>query len=214
MSDIMVGLIALVAGIVLCWGGRQAFRIILAVWGAFVGFTLGGSLISAATGEPPFATILGWVVGVLVGLLFASLAYGFYVLAVVIAIGSIGYGLGAGMAVALGATGSLPLVIGIVAAVLLAIATLVTNLPDILLTVLTALAGAAAIVAGLMILVGVAEPAVLGTASLRDLLAGRPWWWTVLYLVAATVGIVVQNRAARVGTRERGGMRSNWPARR
>ncbi len=208
MSYVLVGLIAVVSGLILCFGGRTIFRIILSVWGAFVGFTLGGSLVSSFTGEPPFTTVLGWVVSVLVALLFAGLAYGFYVLAVVIAIGSIGYSLGAGLGIALGATGTVVLVIGILAALLLAGAALATNLPDILLTILTALTGAAAIVAGLMLVVGVAEPSDLTETSLREFVVAQPLWWTALYVVIAVAGMVVQHRAGRGDS-----MRNFWPGR-
>lgn len=208
MSYVLVGLIAVVSGLILCFGGRTIFRIILSVWGAFVGFTLGGSLLSAFTGDPPYTTVLGWVVSVLAALIFAGLAYSFYVLAVIIAIGSIGYSLGAGLGIALGATGTVLLVLGILAALLLAGAALATNLPDILLTVLTALTGAAAIVGGVMLVVGVAEPSDLTETSLREFVAQQPLWWTGLYVVVAIVGMVVQHRAGRGDS-----MRSFWPGR-
>lgn len=208
MSYVLVGLIAIVSGVILCFGGRTIFRIILAVWGAFVGFTLGGALMSALTGEPPFSDVLGWVGSVLAALLFAGLAYSFYVLAVIIAIGSIGYSLGSGLGIALGATGTVLLVLGVLAALVLAGAALATNLPDILLTVLTALTGAAAIVGGLMLVVGVAEPSDLTETSLREFVAQQPLWWTAMYVVVAIVGIVVQHRAGRGDT-----MRSFWPGR-
>ncbi len=208
MSYVLVGLISVVSGLILCFGGRTIFRIILSVWGAFVGFTLGGSLLSSFTGEPPFTTVLGWVVSVLAALLFAGLAYGFYVLAVIIAIGSIGYSLGAALGIALGASGTVLWVLGIFAALLLVGAALATNLPDILLTVLTALTGAAAIVAGLMLVVGVAEPADLAGTSLREFVVQQPPWWTAVYVVIAIVGMVVQHRAGRGDT-----MRSFWPGR-
>ncbi len=208
MSYVVVGLIAVVSGVILCFGGRTVFRIILSVWGAFVGFTLGGSLVSSFTGEPPFTTVLGWVISVLMALLFAGLAYGFYVLAVIIAIGSIGYSLGAGLGIALGASGTVVVVIGVLAALLLAGAALATNLPDVLLTILTALTGAAAIVAGIMLVVGVAEPSDLTETSLRDFVVQQPWWWTAMYAVLAIAGMVVQHRAGRGES-----MRSFWPAR-
>ena len=208
MSSVLVGLIAVVSGLILCFGGRSIFRIILSVWGAFVGFTLGGSLLSAFTGEPPFSTVLGWVVSVLVALLFAGLAYGFYVLAVIIAIGSIGYSLGAALGIALSASGTVLLVLGVFAALLLAGAALATNLPDILLTVVTALTGAAAIVTGLMLVVGKAQPSDLTETSLREFVMQQPLWWTAMYVVIAIVGMVVQHRAGRGDT-----MRSFWPGR-
>ena len=208
MSYVLVGLISVVSGLILCFGGRTVFRIILSVWGAFIGFTLGGSLLSYFTGEPPFTTVVGWVVSLLAALLFAGLAYGFYVLAVIIAIGSIGYWIGAAIGIALGASGTVLLVLGVLAALLLAGAALATNLPDILLTVLTALTGAAAIVVGIMLVVGVAEPVDLTETSLREFVVQQPLWWTAMYVVIAIIGMVVQQRAGRGDT-----IRSFWPAR-
>lgn len=208
MSYVLVGLIAVVSGLILCFGGRTIFRLILSVWGAFVGFTLGGSLLSTFTGDAPFTTLLGWVASVALALVFAGLAYSFYILAVIIAIGSIGYSLGTGMGIALGATSTVLLVLGILAALLLVGAALATNLPDILLTVLSALTGAAAIVAGLMLVVGVAEPVDLTETSLREFVVQQPLWWTAMYVVIAIVGMVVQHRAGRGDT-----MRSFWPRR-
>lgn len=208
MSYVLVGLISVVSGLILCFGGRTVFRIILSVWGAFIGFTLAGSLLSYFTGEPPFTTVVGWVVSLLAALLFAGLAYGFYVLAVIIAIGSIGYWIGAAIGIALGASGTVLLVLGVLAALLLAGAALATNLPDILLTVLTALTGAAAIVVGIMLVVGVAEPVDLTETSLREFVVQQPLWWTAMYVVIAIIGMVVQQRAGRGDT-----MRSFWPAR-
>jgi len=41
MADLWVGVIALVAGLVLCFRGAAALRAVLALWGAFMGFILG-----------------------------------------------------------------------------------------------------------------------------------------------------------------------------
>lgn len=208
MSYVLVGLIAVVSGLILCFGGRTIFRIILSVWGAFVGFTLGGTLLSTFTDDPPFTTVLGWVVSVVAAILFAGLAYSFYVLAVIIAIGSIGYSLGAALGITLGASGTVLLVLGVLAALLLVGAALATNLPDVLLTVLTALTGAAAVVGGVMLVVGVAEPSDLTETSLREFVVQQPLWWSAMYVVLAIVGMVVQHRAGRGDT-----MRSFWPGR-
>ena len=208
MSYVLVGLVAVVSGLILCFGGRAIFRIILSVWGAFVGFTLGGAVVFAITGDPAFTTALGWVASIVLALLFAGLAYRFYVLAVIIAIGSVGYSLGAGLGIALGATGLVLQALGVLAALVLAGAALATNLPDILLTVLTSLTGAAAAVGGLMLVVGVAEPSDLTETSLRGFVVGQPWWWTALYVALVVVGIVVQHRAGRGDS-----MRSFWPGR-
>ena len=55
MSDIVVGLVAVVAGALLCFAGRIAARVILSVWGAFVGLALGGAAVTLATGAPPLS---------------------------------------------------------------------------------------------------------------------------------------------------------------
>ena len=49
----------------------------------------------ALTGDGTFATVTGWVVGLVVALVFAGLAYLFYYAAIAIFAGTVGYTLGA-----------------------------------------------------------------------------------------------------------------------
>lgn len=205
MSDIVVGLVALVAGAFLCFLGRAAARAILSIWGAFVGFTLGAAVVAAVTGTSPFATFLGWLVGILLAFLFAGLAYAFYAIAVAITLGSIGYGFGAGLAVALGAGPTVAHVVAITAAVLLAVAALTTDFPDVLLIVLTAAFGASVIVAGIMLMVGVAVAADFTVVEVRSFIAQQRWWWIVLDAVLIVLGILVQSRSPRGAA-----MRTRW----
>lgn len=197
MSDVVVGLVALGAGIVLCFLGRVAARLILSVWGGFVGLTLGGAVTSAMTGAAPFSTSLGWVVGILLAILLGTMAYSFYMLAVAITMGSIGYSLGAALALALGASGTVTHVAGIIVAVLLAGAALATNLPEVLLILLTASSGAVAIIGGLMLLFGAATPSDFTVATVRAVISQQRWWWTLLYAVTAVGGIIVQSKSPR-----------------
>lgn len=205
MSNIAVGLIALVAGALLCFLGRTAVRVILSIWGAFVGFTLGAAIVAAITGTSSFATVVGWLVGVLLAFLFAGLAYAFYAVAVVVTLGSIGYGLGAALAVALGAGPTVAYIVAITAAVLLAVAALATNFPEVLLIALTASFGAGVMVAGLMLVAGVAVTADFTVADIRSLITQQRWWWIVLDAVLVVLGILVQARSPR-GT----AMRTRW----
>lgn len=194
MSDVVVGLVALAAGVVLCFLGRLAARLILSIWGGFVGLAVGGALASALTGSSLFSTALTWVVGILAAILFGALAYSFYALAVALTIGSIGYGLGAALALALGGSNTVVHVVALTAGVLLGLVTLVTNLPEALLIVLTATSGAAAIVGGLMLVTGAAEVLDFTVATV-DAVIRQNVWWTVLYAVVVFGGIVVQSRS-------------------
>lgn len=205
MSDIVVGLVAVVAGALLCFAGRIAARVILSVWGAFVGLALGGAAVTLATGAPPLSTILGWVVGILVAIVLAGLAYGFYALAVVIALGTIGYGLGAALALALGAPPTAVHVVAITAAVILAIAALLTDLPGALLVFLTSSSGAGAIVAGLLLILGVMTASEFSAVDLQGAIRQQSWWWMALYVGLTIAGIVVQSRSPRSTA-----MRSSW----
>ena len=203
MSNVVIGVVTIVVGALFCFRGNVAIRIVMAVWGAFAGFWLGAGAVAALTGAPLLAGPLGWAAAVLVALLAGSLAYGFYVLAVVIGFGGFGAALGTGVAAALGAGSGLTLVAAGVGAVLLVALALASNLPFALLVLLSATAGAGAITAGLQVLLGVVTPGA-DAEAIQDALAGQ-WWWTLVYLALAVAGVVVQLRGAG-----RADARSQW----
>src|SRR5574337_247157 len=101
MRDVAFGLLAIAAGMLFCFSGFVAFRIVIPLWGAFVGFALGAGIVATA-GDGFLRTGLSWLVGLAVALVFALLAYLFYEVAVVLAMGSIGIALGTSLMVALG----------------------------------------------------------------------------------------------------------------
>ena len=78
MKDILVGLLAVAAGLMFCFRGYLLMRIVIPVWGFFVGFALGGAIISAITDRAFLGTVLGWIVGVGSGA--SLLSYGAIVL--------------------------------------------------------------------------------------------------------------------------------------
>jgi hypothetical protein len=211
MEDVIFALLLIVAGGLFCFFGYLAFRIIIPIWGAVVGFGLGAGLIAAATDEGFLRTGLAWAVAIGLALLFAILAYLFYWVAVVIAMGSIGFTLGAAAMGALGVDWSWVVVlVGLAVGVLLAVDAIVADLPMVLLVVLSALAGASAVTAGVMVLTG-----AIGTDDFTDnavtARADDDWWWYVLYVGLALVGVLYQARAME---RMRGSMRDGWESRR
>jgi len=208
MRDVAFGLLAIAAGMLFCFSGFVAFRVVIPLWGAFVGFALGAGIV-ATGGDGFLRTSLSWLVGLAVALVFALLAYLFYEVAVVLATASIGIALGTTLMVALGVDWTWAIAVAAVAAgILLAVLAITVNLPLVLLIVLSAFGGASAITTGLMLLFGTIDTADFDHDRVTAK-AGDHRWWYVVYLVLAVAGLVVQTRAASGLTRS---MRETWDA--
>ncbi|WP_137724780.1 DUF4203 domain-containing protein [Prescottella subtropica] len=192
MSDIVIGLLAVVIGAVFCFRGVVAMRFVIALWGAFVGLNLGAGLVSAITGDGFFATALGWIVGVVVAVVFSLLAYLYYAVAVTLAMASVGFVLGTATMAAIGVTWNwVVILVGVLAGIALAVFTLAANLPAVLLVVLSALGGATAVTAGVMLLAGTIDTTDFDRGTLTDTIA-HDWWWYTLYVALAVAGAIVQ----------------------
>lgn len=207
MDDILVGIIALIVGLVFCFTGYFAMRVVIPIWGGFAGFMLGAGLVDNFTDEGFLATALGWVVGIALALLFALLAYFYYEISVVIAMAAIGFTIGSTVMVALGVTWSWVIVlVGVAVGALLAVIAVVGDLPMVLLTVLTALAGAAAAVTGLMLVFGVISLTDFDSETTTQRL-DDDWWWYAIYGALVIAGIIAQVRST---TSLRASMRAAW----
>lgn len=190
MRDVVVGIIALLTGVVFCFRGYLAMRLIIPLWGAFAGFMLGAGVTSGSDGF--LGSALGWIVGFVVALVFGLIAYLYYEVAVLIGMMAIGFTLGASLMVALGVTWSWVIVLsGVVLAAVLAFVAIAGDLPMVLLTVLTGLAGASTMVGGLMLIFGVFDLGDFDSAvTTRN--AANDWWWYAIYVVLAVAGMVAQ----------------------
>lgn len=205
MSSVIVGIIAIVIGLLFCFRGVVAMRIVIALWGAFVGFVLGAGVTASVTGDGFLETPIGWIVAVIAALVLAALAYLFYVFAVVLAMGSIGYAIGVAVMVAVGVEWSWAVItVGVLVGILLAVATVALNLPDILLVIFSALGGATAVVGGIMLLTETISVDDFSGDTITATI-GDDWWWYVIYGVLVVTGVVVQGRmlAAADQPRER-----------
>jgi hypothetical protein len=192
MEDIVVGLVALIAGSVFCFSGYRAFRLIIPLWGAFTGFAVGAGAVSAVTGDALLAKPVGWIVGLVLALVFAALAYLYYEVAVVLTMGSLGFLAGSALMTALGVGWNwLIVAVAVLVSVVFAIVALATNLPRIVLVIVSATAGATAMVAGGMLLVGALETADLTRAYVTERIEDD-WWWYLGYLVLVIAGIFSQ----------------------
>src|SRR5690606_17793436 len=122
-------------------------------------------------------------------LLFGLIAYLYYVVAVTLAMASIGFLIGTALMAALGVTWSWVLIlVGVIVGVLLAVAAVKLNLPAILLVVLSALGGSTAIVGGVMLLTTTIDLDDFNRANITATI-GHNWWWYVIYLLLVIVGV-------------------------
>lgn len=204
MSYVVVGIVAVAVGLLLCLRGAVALRVVIAVWGALVGFNIGAALGAGGDADALLATPASWIVGLLLAVVFALLAYAFYAVGVILALGSLGFVLGAAVAEAFGVTDGAGLLLASIAgAIVLAVVGIALNVPRLLLAVASALMGAALVVRGVMVLTGdVRQADVLEVVEIGG-------WWAVAFVVLAVVGLVVQVRAGA----GRGSARSQWGSR-
>ncbi len=146
------GLIGLLFGAALAFAGYRLFIFLLPIWGFFFGLALGAQSVTVLLGDAFLATVTSWVVGFIVGAVFALLAYTFYAIAVAIVGGSLGYVVAVVLLTALGLQyGFLVWLIGIAAGVVMAFVTLRFNLQKWVVIGATSLMGTGVII-GTMIL--------------------------------------------------------------
>jgi hypothetical protein len=206
VSDFIAGVLAVLVGLVFCYQGYLALRVAIAVWGGFVGFALGASI--GGDDQGILGTAFSWILGLVLALAFAALAYLYYAVSIALAMGSIGFVLGTSLLVALGVTWSWLIVLsGLALGVVLAFVAIAGDLPTVLLIVLSALAGASVIVAGVMLLTGaLGSEDITRSAQITEEL-NDDWYWYPMDLVLAISGIVVQLRDS---SRRAATMREAW----
>lgn len=193
-------LIAFVFGLVLCFGGYRFFLILLPIWGFFFGLVFGAQSMQMLFGTGFFAEVTSWVVGFVVGAIFAVLSYFFYLVAVALIAGALGYTVATGLLLAIGLDmGALVWIVGVVAGIALAAATILFNLQKWVIIIATSLLGAGVIFGAFVILF--APHAALMENPIKVALQ-QSTLLMITALIVAVLGIVVQVRANRAYTLE------------
>jgi hypothetical protein len=192
-----MGMIALGFGLILTFSGYRLLWIILPIWGFFAGFGIGAQAIQALFDEAFLATVTSWVVGFVVGGVFALLSYLFYFVAVALLAGAFGYGLAVGILTWIGLDyGIVVWLIGIAAGVISAVVVVVLNIQKYAVIVITAFGGTAVIIYTLL--------AGFGDLSALEML-GNPvqtaiedsWLWFLFFVIVAAAGIFFQLQTSR-----------------
>jgi hypothetical protein len=202
MEHVVLGLFALLAGAVFCFRGYRTMRVILPIWGAFVGFILGASAVAIVSNQGLLATAAGWIVSVCLAILFGWLSYAYYSVSVALSFAGIGFSITASI---LGLAGIenrwVYLIVAGGAALLCAVLALNIDLPFYALVVMSAWAGAGAIVTGVIALARGATissgPFVITTG--RDATLGA---FAALVLTIAGIFVQVQDRNRQLSLRD------------
>ncbi|SFC57529.1 protein of unknown function [Nocardioides terrae] len=196
-SGFVIGLATLVVGLVLCLRGAVVMRLLIALWAGLVGAFVGAGSIAAVTGERFLADAVAFLAAVVVGVLFATVAYTVYEVAIMVAMAAFGFTLATDTMVALGVSWSwLVALVGVLSGLVLGLGALVMDLPIILLVLLSAFTGSSVTLTGLVFLTGTVTPGDLADESTSSVLQDRWWWWTA-YVALALIGAMMQVRLLR-----------------
>ncbi|HEX4685378.1 MAG TPA: hypothetical protein VH228_01250 [Nocardioides sp.] len=194
MADILLGLLAIVAGGFMLFAGQFVLRLILPIWGFFAGFAAGAGFVSDFADDRFLGTVLGWVLGLVFGFVLALLAYFFYAVAVILAMAASGFAIGSGIVVALGIDWNwVAVLVGLVIGAIVGVASIFLNMPMILLVVLSSIAGAVAVTGGLMLVFGALNTADFTRGDFVDKVDNN-WFWYLLLVALIVFGIFNQFR--------------------
>ena len=155
----------------------------------------GAQTMQALFGVGFLATVTSWVVGFIVGGVFAVLSYLFYMLAVALIAGSLGYSIGVGLLLAIGMQMNFIVwLVGIVVAVVLVVVTFRFNLAKWVIIIATGILGAEVII-GSIVLMFYPNADVLAN-PVKAVMNASPLV-AILGIVVAVLGILAQVRQSR-----------------
>ncbi len=193
-----MGLIALTFGLVVIFGGYRLFLVLLPIWGFFVGFYVGAHTIQVIFDVGFLVTITSWVVGFIVGGLFAVLSYLFYIFAVGVLSFSFGYGLMVGILEWIGLENLeiLVWIIAVIVGVVVALAVIGLNLQKYAVIVITAIGGTGLVIYTLLALFGNALVIQLLRNPVKTAI-DNSFWWLLFFVILSLAGIIIQIQANR-----------------
>ena len=191
MNDAVIGLIAILVGLLACLAGYAVFRVVLPILGFFVGLGLGAQLAASLFNEPYLGSPLSWAIAILIGLVVATIAFVWWYVSVAVTIGGLGYAIGYGAAVGLGADGTVLVIAGMAVAVIFALVALVLRVPIFIVILVTAFWGASALIGGVLILLNRVEPGQLRNGTVDVVIHTSPLWLAV-WVALGIVGVLVQ----------------------
>ena len=191
--DLFVALIAVAIGLVATFFGYRLFRAVLPVFGFVVGAIAGAQGVFLVFGDGFLVTTLSIVAAVVVGLVFGLIAYFWWALGIVLAVGGMGFAIGNALLPALNIDNLefVSWLIGAAVAAGFALAAIVLRLPRAIVIAVTSLWGAGATLGGVLIVLQQIEPEELGYGAVNAVVA-ESFLWLLVYIGLAAVGAVWQ----------------------
>jgi len=197
LNGLLLGALAVAIGLAFAFWGFRVFLILLPIWGFFAGFLLGAQGVTYIFGDGFLITTFGWVVGFLLGLLFAVLSYLYYWVAVILLGGALGYQLTLGLLHWIGfeADGLIAFILAIIGGAIFAVGFFLLQMPAVLVIVATAISGAGATIAGVAIGLGLIDVermqgGIFGVFNYSDV----GWLGLIAAIVLAFAGAIYQTR--------------------
>ena len=187
------GVIGGLFGLLMAFFGYRLFLLLLPIWGFFFGLALGADTIQwLLPGTGFLTTVTSWVVGFVVGAVFAVLSYLFYLFAVAVIAGSAGYVVTAAVLYGLGMSpGFLVWIIAMIVAVVAIFVTFKFNLQKWVIIIATAILGTGVTIGTFVLLF---NPAANFIANPVKVALQTSWLLMLLAIIMVVAGVVVQYR--------------------
>jgi hypothetical protein len=197
LEGIVIGLLGVVLGAAFCAAGYRYFLILLPIWGLFVGFMVGWQATATLLGQGLFASTIGFVVGIVLAIVFALLSYFYWWGAILVIAGTLGYWVTQWLLGLIGFStdGLIITLISIAAGAGVAVVAFIVNAPKYVAIILTAFAGAAWLAVGIALILGIIKPDTLGGGAIVAVYK-QGWIWIAIWGVAAAAGIAAQLQMA------------------
>jgi hypothetical protein len=192
-GTLFIALISLAIGLVACFFGYRLFRAVLPIFGFVLGAIVGAQAVNLIFGDGFLSTVLSIITAVVVGIVFGLLAYFFWALGIILAVGGMGFAIGNALLPAFGIDNLefVSWVIGLLVALGFAAAALVLRLPRAIVVAVTALWGSGSTLAGVLLLLNQIEQDQLGYGAV-DAVVSQSLIWLLAFLALAVVGAVFQ----------------------
>lgn len=193
LEGIAIGILAVLLGAAFCFAGFRFFLLLLPLWGLFAGFMVGAGATATLLGEGFLASVLAIGVGIAVGIVFALLSWLYWWGAVIVIGGALGFWITHWLLVVIGfnADGLVTTLIALAGGVALGVLAFLVNSPKYVAILLTAFAGAAWLVVGVALFLGIIKTDDLPNGSLVAVYK-EGWFWIVVWAVLGAAGIVAQ----------------------
>lgn len=199
MEQVIIGILLALIGLGVCFFGLRYWFILLPIFGAVTGFFVGARVVQEVFGTGFLSTGVSWIVGIIVGLVFALLSWFVWYAGAIIMAGAVGASLFSGIlhAIFTNPWGVALFIVALIGAILFAAIALFLNLPIYIVIVNSALGGAALAVAGVLVLIGniaVQELSTGATVAVADEVRfqGAGIFWYLVWIVLAILGMLFQ----------------------